>query len=95
MNIDLGRLKIVGVKNGSIVVEAFITSSVVPLNSSTQNVTVSDADSHALLSLMAANISNALSAGTVSVGAPILGVTTEVGVISQNGTVYVPPPPTT
>jgi hypothetical protein len=40
---------------------------------------------------MASNISNAITSGAVSLGAPVLGVSTEVGVIRQNGEVYVPP----
>ena len=94
LNIDPGRLKIVGVRNGSIIVEAFITTPPVPLNSSTDNNTANNADIHATLSAMAANISSALSSGIVNVGAPVLGVSTEVGVIATDGTVYIPPPQT-
>lgn len=91
LGIDPGRLKIVGVRNGSIIVESIITTPTVPLDQSTVPSNTSDSEVYATLSAMAANISNALTSGTVSVGATVLGVSTEVGVIRQNGEVYVPP----
>lgn len=75
LNIDPGRLKIVGIKNGSIIVESIITVPGQSLATSTSAST--DSNSHqVLLTQLASNISTALSDGTVSVGAPILGVST-------------------
>lgn len=89
LNIDPGRLKIVGIKNGSIIVQSIITVSGQSLATSTQAST--DPNSHqALLTQLASNISTALSDGTVSVGAPILGVSTEIYTFNQNGTIYTP-----
>jgi hypothetical protein len=44
LNIDPGRLKIVGIRNGSIVIDAYITSPTVALSSSTANSTTTTAD---------------------------------------------------
>lgn len=43
LGIDTGRLKIVGIRNGSIIIESFISAPIVPLASSTLNSTTTDA----------------------------------------------------
>lgn len=75
LNIDPGRLKIVGIRNGSIIVESIITVPGESLANSTQAST-DTTGSQNLLTQLANNISQALSEGTVNVGAPILGVST-------------------
>ncbi len=87
LGIDPGRLKIVGVRNGSVIVESLITTPGQSLATSTSASTDSSSQ-HTLLTQIAANISQALSDGTVSVGAPVIGVSTEVYVVNQDGTVY-------
>lgn len=76
LGIDPGRLKIVGVRDGSIIVESIITTSAPALNQSTVAPTATDAEIYAELSAMAANLSSSLSLGLIEVGAPVLGVST-------------------
>lgn len=75
LNIDPGRLKIVGIKNGSILIDTFITAPGQSLDTSTQ--ASSDPTVHQVaLTQIANSISQALSDGTVNAGAPVLGVST-------------------
>jgi hypothetical protein len=76
LGIDPGRLKIVGVRNGSIIVESIITTPAPALSQSTVPSSDTDAQAHENLSAMAANLSSALSSGLISVGAPVLEVST-------------------
>jgi hypothetical protein len=87
LNIDPGRLKIVGVKDGSIIVESLITAPGLSLDTSTQ-ATSDNHTQYTELTELASSISQALSQGTVSVGAPVIGVSTEIFVVNRDGTLY-------
>lgn len=76
LKIDPGRLKIVGVRNGSAIVEAVLMSPAPALANSTTATATTTSDEHAALSELASTASSGLSSGMINVGASVLGVST-------------------
>lgn len=87
LGIDTGRLKIVGIRTGSTIVDFVIQDSATPLDSA--NSTLSNPSTIAAqFNALSASLTSGLTQGAVNVGAPVISVSSQVVIINTDGTVY-------
>lgn len=87
LGIDTGRMKIVGVRSGSTVVEAVINTDPIDLNNS-QTTSQDPQAVYNELDDLNTRLTNALGSGSINVGGPILGHSTNFYIFNDDGSSF-------
>jgi uncharacterized membrane protein len=87
LGIDTGRLKIVGVKSGSTIVDAIIVPVPVVLNNATTT-SLDPVATQLELQQLANSIAAALTGGQVDVGSQVISVNIELVIVNTDGSTY-------